>query len=228
MEPLTESSDVVRWLRAERANRGLARIELSAALKYRGEIYDDTLLFTAPDGTLTFGTLPDEQRTQVQALLHQHHAEETARGNIELSVVCEATSAPSIRLTDELQRHRAEQEQARAEAHFDTRPYGRALAQRVAEILDAGGELSVTIDPREGLLRALWKPDSGTYAYGLRYAQGDSEALVTFASRDEFIRWLAERSDEVFAKEDRPDDPLAWGHGTFDRAFFARKTGQRS
>ncbi|CAM3340258.1 hypothetical protein G4177_22035 [Corallococcus sp. ZKHCc1 1396] len=228
MEPLNEISEVVRWLSAERANRGLARIELAAALKYQGEIHDDTLILTAPDGALSFGTLPEPQRAQVQALLRQHHAEQPARGNVELSVVCDATPVPRIQLTDELQRQRAEQTQARAEASFDTRPYGRALAQRVAEILDAGGELSITVDPREGVLRALWKSGDGTYAHGLRYAQGDSKPSVTLASREEFIRWLADRSDEVFAKEDRPDNPLVWGHGTFNRAYFARKTGQRA
>ena len=57
---------------------------------------------------------------------------------------------------------------------------------------------------------------------------GDSQPTATFASREEFIRWLAQRSDEVFAKEEHPDDPRMWGHGTFNRAFFARKTGRRS
>ncbi|RKH54986.1 hypothetical protein [Corallococcus llansteffanensis] len=228
MESLNEHSDVVRWLRAECASRQLARIELSASLKHQAEVYDDTLIFTAPDGALTFGALPEAQREQVQALLRQHHAADPARGNIELSVVCEANLAPRILLTDELRKQREEREQARAEAHFDARPYGRALALRVAEILDAGGELSVAIDPRDGVFRALWKPGDGTYVHGLRYAQGDSQPTATFASREEFIRWLAQRSDEVFAKEAHPDDPRMWGLGTFNRAFFARKTGRRS
>lgn len=228
MDTLNEHSDVVRWLRTERASRGLARIELSASLKHQGEVYDDTVLFTALDGALTFGALPEAQREQVQALLRQHHAANTARGNVALSVVCEVSGAARIRMTDDLQRQREEREQARADAHFDARPYGRALAQRVAEILDAGGELSVAIDPHDGVFRALWKPGDGTYAHGLRYAQGDSQPTATFASREEFIRWLAQRSDDVFAREEHPDDPRLWGHGTFNRAFFARKTGRRS
>ncbi|RKH01722.1 hypothetical protein [Corallococcus carmarthensis] len=225
---LTEDSDIVRWLRAEREARGLTRIELSASLKHAGTLHDDTLIFTAPDGALTFGSLPETPRAQVQELMRRHHASAPGLGNIELSIVCDAHAPPRIRLTDEAQRQQDAKEQARAEAHFDSRHYGRALAQRVAELLDAGADLSVTVDPREGVSHALWRPGDGTYAEGLRYIQGDSQAKRTFASRDAFIRWLAEQSDDSLAKTEHPDDPRMWGLGTFNRAFFARKTGRRS
>ncbi|WP_375742275.1 hypothetical protein NR800_23990 [Corallococcus interemptor] len=226
--PLTEDSDIVRWLRAERETRGLARIELSASLKHRGELLDDTLLFTAPDGALTFGSLPEAPRAQVQALMQRHHASASGLGDVSLSIVCDAHAAPRLQMTDAATREHEAKEQARAEAHFDSRKYGRALAQRVAELLDAGADLSITVDPREGVSRALWRSGDGTYAQGHRYLQGDSKPKRTFASREEFSRWLAEQSDESLAKEDFPDDPRMWGVATFNREFFARKTGRRS
>lgn len=225
---LTEDSEVIRWLRAEREARGLARIELSASLKHQGTLLDDTLIFTAPDGALTFGSLPEAPRAQVQALMQRHHASAPGRGDIALAIVCDAHGAPRIQLTDAAKREQDAKEQARAEAHFDSRHYGRALAQRVAELLDAGADLSITVDPREGVTRALWRNGDGTYAHGFRYIQGDSKPKRTFASREEFIRWLAEQSDESLAKEGHPDDPRMWGIATFNRAFFARKTGRRS
>jgi hypothetical protein len=224
----TEDSEVVRWLRAEREARGLARIELSASLKHRGALLDDTLIFTALDGALTFGSLPEAPRAQVQALMRRHHASAPGRGDVTLAIVCDADAPPRIRMTDEGTRQQDAKAQARAEAHFDSRHYGRALAQRVAELLDAGADLSITTDPREGVSRALWRSGDGTYAQGFRYIQGDSRAKRTFASRDAFIRWLAEQSDESLAKEDFPDDPRMWGVATFNREFFARKTGRRS
>ncbi|NNB94816.1 hypothetical protein HI113_13015 [Corallococcus exiguus] len=226
--PTTEDSDIVRWLRAEREARGLARIELSASLKHQGELLDDTLIFTAPDGALTFGSLPEAPRAQVQGLMRWHHASAPGLGDIALAIVCDAHAAPRIQMTDAVTREHDAKEQARAEAHFDSRKYGRALAQRVAELLDAGADLSITVDPREGVSRALWRSGNGTYAQGLRYIQGDARPERTFASRDEFIRWLAEQSDESLAKEGFPDDPRMWGVATFNREFFARKTGRRS
>ncbi|MFP2899869.1 hypothetical protein [Corallococcus sp. 4LFB] len=221
---LTEDSDVVRWLRAELKARGLTRIELSASLKHRGTLHDDTLIFTAPDGALTFGSLPEAPRAQVQELMRRYHASAPGLGDIALSIVCETEGPPRIRCMDEAQR----QQDAREQAHFDSRHYGRALAQRVAELMDAGADLSITVDPRDGVSRALWRSGDGTYAHGLRYSQGDAQAKQTFASRDEFIRWLGEQSDESLAKAESPDDPRLWGLGTFNRAYFARKTGRRS
>ncbi|CAM4209217.1 hypothetical protein [Corallococcus exiguus] len=226
--PPTEDSDIVRWLRAEREARGLARIELSASLKHQGEIMDETLIFTAPDGALTFGSLPEAPRAQVQGLMRWHHASAPGLGDIALAIVCDAHAAPRIQMMDAVTREHDAKVQARAEAHFDSRHYGRALAQRVAELLDAGADLSITVDPREGVSRALWRSGDGTYAQGLRYIQGDARPERTFASRDEFIRWLAEQSDESLAKEGFPDDPRMWGVATFNREFFARKTGRRS
>ncbi|NOK35798.1 hypothetical protein D7W79_28315 [Corallococcus exercitus] len=226
--PLTEDSEVVRWLRAELQARGLARIELSASLKHPGTLHDDTLIITAPDGALSFGSLPEAPRAQVKGLMQRHHASAPGRGDIALSIVCEAAGPPRIRWMDEAQRQQDAKEQARAEAHFDSRRYGRALAQRVAELMDAGADLSLTVDPREGVSRALWRSGDGTYAHGLRYIQGDAHAKQTFASREEFIRWLAEQSDESLAKLEHPDDSRMWGLGTFNRAYFARKTGRRS
>ncbi|WP_223638791.1 hypothetical protein [Corallococcus sp. EGB] len=225
---LTEASDVIRWLHAEREARGLARIELSASLKHRGQVLDDTLIFTAPDGALTFGSLPEAPRVQVQALMQRRHASAPELGDIALSIVCDAHAPPRMQLTDAATREQDAKEQARAEAHFDSRHYGRALAQRVAELLDAGADLSITVDPREGVSRALWRSGDATYAYGFRYIQGDSKPKQTFASREELIRWLADQSDESLAKEGFPDDPRMWGSATFNRAFFARKTGRRS
>ncbi|WP_375754841.1 hypothetical protein [Corallococcus exercitus] len=225
---LTEDSEAVRWLRAELQARGLTRIELSASLKHQGTLHDDTLIFTAPDGALSFGSLPEAPRAQVQGLMKRYHASAPGRGDVALSIVCEAAGPARIRWMDEAQRQHDAREQARAEAHFDSRRYGRALAQRVAEMLDAGADLSLTVDPREGVSRALWRSGEGTYARGLRYIQGDSQAQQTFASRDEFIRWLGEQSDESLAKLEHPDDPRMWGLGTFNREYFARKTGRRS
>ncbi|RKH55812.1 hypothetical protein [Corallococcus aberystwythensis] len=225
---LTEDSDILRWLHAERGARGLARIELSASLKHEGTLHDDTLIFTAPDGALTFGSLPEAPRAQVRERMQRYHASAPGLGDIGLSIVCEAEGPPRIRWRDEARRQQDAKEQARAEAHFDARPYGRALAQRVAELLDAGADLSIVLDPREGVSRALWRSADGTYAQGLRYIQGDSQAKQTFASREAFMRWLAEQSDESLAKAEHPDDPRMWGLGTFNRTYFARKTGRRS
>lgn len=190
---------------------GLARIELSASLKYRGRVLDDTLFFTAPDGALTFGSLPEAPRARVQALMQQHHAAAPGLGDIALSIVCDAHAPPRIQLADAVTREQDAKEQARAEAHFDSRRYGRALAQRVAELLDAGADLSITVDPRDGVSRAPWRSGDGTYAHGLQSSQGDSRPKRTFASREELIRWLAEQSDESLAKEGHPDDPRMWG-----------------
>jgi hypothetical protein len=228
MALLNEDSEVVRWLRGEREARGLARIELSASLQHRASLYDDMLVLTSPDGAVTFGALPEAQRAGVRELLRQHHGEGEARGDLTLSITCEAHTPPRIQLLDAVLRQEQAREQARAEAHFDTRPYGRALAQRVAELMDAGADLSITMDPREGVSRALWKTGDGAYAHGFQYIQGDSQPQVTFASRDAFIRWLGEQSDESLAKADAPEDPLRWGLATFNRAYFARKTGRRA
>ncbi|NOK13134.1 hypothetical protein [Corallococcus exercitus] len=225
---LTEDSDVVRWLRAELKARGLTRLELSASLKHQGTLHDDTLIFTAPDGVLTFGSLPEAPRAQVQELMRRYHASAPGLGDIALSIVCDAHAAPRVQWMDEVRRQQDAKERARAEAHFDSRHYGRALAQRVAELMDAGADLSITVDPRDGVSRALWRSGDGTYAQGLRYIQGDAQAKQTFASRDEFIRWLGDQSDESLAKAEFPDDPRMWGLGTFNRAYFARKTGRRS
>ncbi|NBD12611.1 hypothetical protein [Corallococcus silvisoli] len=221
---LNEDSDVVRWLRAEREARGLTRIELSATWKPQESRYDDTVSATGPDGARTSSALPEAQRVQVQALLHQH----PTRGNVELSILCDASSPPRIRLTDGPRRREDAKEPPQETPTLDARPYGRALAQRVVELLDAGADLSVTVDPREGVARALWKPADGTYAQGLRFSQGDSRPRRTFATREDFIRWLAGHSDLSLASEEHPDDPRQWGLPNFSRAYFARKTGRRS
>jgi hypothetical protein len=228
MNTSSRIEELTRWLRTQLDERRLSSIELASSISQRGEVRDDTLILTDREGRMSFGSLPPAQREWVDALLRQRLGADSRMGNAQLFVTCrEGETPPRVKWTDDLQRTRDEMEEARLQAHFDTRPYGETLAGDIAGYLDAEGPLTLNMDPRDGIDRALWKQAQGSYAYGERGFEGWGERIYrSFPSREEFLRWLAARSDEDFAKERCPEDPRMWGVNTFSRAWFLQALAQ--
>ena len=82
---------------------------------------------------------------------------------------------------------------------LDTVPYGPSLAERVADYLEAGGEIPGRHPYFDGV--CLARVD-GAFLYGYTddfnpaFSAGDSTIIRRFEDRDGFIAWLVVQSDD--------------------------------
>ncbi len=101
----------------------------------------------------------------------------------------------------------------------DATPYGRALAEKVADALDRG--VSVAFSHRDYCGMGLVKAPAG-YVYGTFY-DGSPEPEQTFATRDAFVTWLAAQSDARLSG--RADGPFLWQNQRLTRARLLEAAG---
>jgi hypothetical protein len=179
-----------------------------------------SLAGTRPDGRAAFKwAFPQELHRALAAYLENCCPPGTSRLSIRVDLDADTfhygltTAQAEAQLADT----EAQQElERRRQLPRDQTPYGRALAERVADTLERGHSLGYSHRDYCGFGLEY---AGGEFRYGAIW-DGGLDPDRTFADRAAFVTWLAAQSDAALSQADKPD-PWVWDNQTLTRARLA-------